>query len=305
MYQLCIEVIRCLDPELHAWRRITRFCVFYSQVGSKISFKCRKNYHILGSTTRTCLENLTWSGTQPECIGEYWLSHMWRFLISGWFKIIQHEFEEERSLISLVTISQPIRADSLRRPVTWTCDPWTCQLWATRWSTPARKGSTWPEDLSTESAEVTVAGQGNPHSVKVCGSSISCSLSRNLKSIQTATRIIVVSESTVNLSPPHRTELCFSWTQCQVKLSSNLSVWIYEFSISPEVRQGITADPSWSEMASLLNLVCILTESPWHCWSTSARKSVVQSLAVLSFASGLICWAHKVPHNVKLFYFLF
>ncbi|KAM4592287.1 CUB and sushi domain-containing protein 1-like [Odontesthes bonariensis] len=38
------------------------------QVGSKISFKCRKNYHILGSTTRMCLENLTWSGTQPECI---------------------------------------------------------------------------------------------------------------------------------------------------------------------------------------------------------------------------------------------
>lgn len=44
--------------------------VFISQVGSKISFKCRKNYHIVGSTTRTCLENLTWSGTQPECIGE-------------------------------------------------------------------------------------------------------------------------------------------------------------------------------------------------------------------------------------------
>ncbi|XP_077451119.1 CUB and sushi domain-containing protein 1-like isoform X2 [Stigmatopora argus] len=38
------------------------------QVGSKVTFKCRKNYHILGSTTRTCLENLTWSGTQPECI---------------------------------------------------------------------------------------------------------------------------------------------------------------------------------------------------------------------------------------------
>uniref|UniRef100_A0A8D3BTG4 CUB and sushi domain-containing protein 1-like n=1 Tax=Scophthalmus maximus TaxID=52904 RepID=A0A8D3BTG4_SCOMX len=41
---------------------------FGAVVGSKISFKCRKNYHILGSTTRTCLENLTWSGTQPECI---------------------------------------------------------------------------------------------------------------------------------------------------------------------------------------------------------------------------------------------
>ncbi|XP_041921873.1 CUB and sushi domain-containing protein 1-like [Alosa sapidissima] len=38
------------------------------EVGSKIFFRCRKNYHILGSTSRTCLENLTWSGVQPECI---------------------------------------------------------------------------------------------------------------------------------------------------------------------------------------------------------------------------------------------
>ncbi|XP_027021418.2 CUB and sushi domain-containing protein 1 isoform X3 [Tachysurus fulvidraco] len=37
-------------------------------VGSKVFFRCRKNYHILGSTTRTCLENLTWSGMQPECV---------------------------------------------------------------------------------------------------------------------------------------------------------------------------------------------------------------------------------------------
>ncbi|XP_060780908.1 CUB and sushi domain-containing protein 1a [Neoarius graeffei] len=37
-------------------------------VGSKVFFRCRKNYHVLGSTTRTCLENLTWSGIQPECI---------------------------------------------------------------------------------------------------------------------------------------------------------------------------------------------------------------------------------------------
>ncbi|KAF7710922.1 hypothetical protein HF521_009794 [Silurus meridionalis] len=37
-------------------------------VGSKAFFRCRKNYHILGSTTRTCLENFTWSGMQPECV---------------------------------------------------------------------------------------------------------------------------------------------------------------------------------------------------------------------------------------------
>lgn len=188
---------------------------FYSQVGSKISFKCRKNYHILGSTTRTCLENLTWSGTQPECIGESWLSNVWCLLISSWLiKFIQCKYEEDLivlgSLISLVAISQPIRADSLRPPVTWMCDPWTCQLWGTHSSTPARMGSTWLEDLNTESAEVTVDGQGNPHSVKVCGSSMSCSLSLNLKSVQIVTRIIAVSESTVSLSPPHRKELCFS-----------------------------------------------------------------------------------------------
>ncbi|XP_034777574.2 CUB and sushi domain-containing protein 1-like [Acipenser ruthenus] len=38
------------------------------EVGSRVFFKCRKSYHILGSTTRICLANLTWSGVQPECI---------------------------------------------------------------------------------------------------------------------------------------------------------------------------------------------------------------------------------------------
>uniref|UniRef100_A0A8D0BPV5 CUB and Sushi multiple domains 1 n=1 Tax=Salvator merianae TaxID=96440 RepID=A0A8D0BPV5_SALMN len=38
------------------------------EVGSRVFFKCRKGYHVQGSTTRTCLANLTWSGSQPECI---------------------------------------------------------------------------------------------------------------------------------------------------------------------------------------------------------------------------------------------
>ncbi|XP_075058584.1 CUB and sushi domain-containing protein 1 [Mixophyes fleayi] len=38
------------------------------EIGSSIFFRCRKGYHIQGSTTRNCLANLTWSGTQPECI---------------------------------------------------------------------------------------------------------------------------------------------------------------------------------------------------------------------------------------------
>ncbi|CAI9604642.1 unnamed protein product [Staurois parvus] len=38
------------------------------QVGSTVLFKCQKGYLLQGSTTRTCLPNLTWSGIQPECI---------------------------------------------------------------------------------------------------------------------------------------------------------------------------------------------------------------------------------------------
>lgn len=163
------------------------------------------------------------------------------------------------SWISLVAISQPIRADSPRPPVTWTCDPWTCQLWGTHWSTPARRGSTWLEDLSTESAEVTADGQGNPHSVKVCGSSVSCSLSLNSKAMQRVSRIIVVSDSTVSLSPAHRKELCFPQAQCQDKPSSTLlsvNLWV----------------------------LC----QTWSLWLLELQW-----------------WAHKVPHNVKLFYLVF
>ncbi|XP_069583000.1 CUB and sushi domain-containing protein 1 [Ranitomeya imitator] len=38
------------------------------EIGSLVFFRCRKGYHIQGSTTRNCLANLTWSGSQPECI---------------------------------------------------------------------------------------------------------------------------------------------------------------------------------------------------------------------------------------------
>ncbi|KAJ7417297.1 hypothetical protein BTVI_33368 [Pitangus sulphuratus] len=38
------------------------------QVGSIIFFKCQKGYLLQGSTTRTCLPNLTWSGVQPDCV---------------------------------------------------------------------------------------------------------------------------------------------------------------------------------------------------------------------------------------------
>uniref|UniRef100_A0A673K927 CUB and sushi domain-containing protein 1-like n=1 Tax=Sinocyclocheilus rhinocerous TaxID=307959 RepID=A0A673K927_9TELE len=56
----------CKDPGTPAYGIPVQAQGF--EVGSQIFFRCRKNYHILGSTTRTCLENLTWSGMQPECV---------------------------------------------------------------------------------------------------------------------------------------------------------------------------------------------------------------------------------------------
>nr|XP_033812744.1 CUB and sushi domain-containing protein 2 [Geotrypetes seraphini] len=38
------------------------------QAGSIVFYKCQKGYLLQGSTTRTCLPNLTWSGQQPECV---------------------------------------------------------------------------------------------------------------------------------------------------------------------------------------------------------------------------------------------
>lgn len=44
-------------------------CLFL-QIGSSVHYSCRKGHLLLGSISRTCLPNLTWSGMQPECIGE-------------------------------------------------------------------------------------------------------------------------------------------------------------------------------------------------------------------------------------------
>uniref|UniRef100_A0A8B9LZ55 CUB and Sushi multiple domains 2 n=1 Tax=Astyanax mexicanus TaxID=7994 RepID=A0A8B9LZ55_ASTMX len=41
------------------------------QIGSTVFYSCRKGYLLLGSISRTCLPNLTWSGMQPECIAHH------------------------------------------------------------------------------------------------------------------------------------------------------------------------------------------------------------------------------------------
>uniref|UniRef100_A0AAZ3QFV8 CUB and Sushi multiple domains 2 n=1 Tax=Oncorhynchus tshawytscha TaxID=74940 RepID=A0AAZ3QFV8_ONCTS len=41
------------------------------QISSTVLFSCRKGYLLQGSTTRSCLPNLTWNGFQPECIAHH------------------------------------------------------------------------------------------------------------------------------------------------------------------------------------------------------------------------------------------
>ncbi|XP_041439963.1 CUB and sushi domain-containing protein 2 isoform X1 [Xenopus laevis] len=56
----------CTDPGIPSFGMQNTSQGF--QVGSTVLFRCQKGYLLQGSTTRTCLPNLTWSGVQPECI---------------------------------------------------------------------------------------------------------------------------------------------------------------------------------------------------------------------------------------------
>ena len=38
--------------------------------GTTARFRCNENYALVGNPTRVCQQNLTWSGSEPECKGE-------------------------------------------------------------------------------------------------------------------------------------------------------------------------------------------------------------------------------------------
>ncbi|XP_027287231.1 CUB and sushi domain-containing protein 3 isoform X2 [Cricetulus griseus] len=64
----CIEPTRtsCDNPGVP--RHGSQNNTFGFQVGSVVQFHCKKGHLLQGSTTRTCLPDLTWSGIQPECL---------------------------------------------------------------------------------------------------------------------------------------------------------------------------------------------------------------------------------------------
>ncbi|KAL7840124.1 hypothetical protein AOLI_G00254470 [Acnodon oligacanthus] len=64
----CIEPTRttCENPGTPEYGSLNASLGF--KVGSTVRFHCQTGHLLLGSTTRTCQPDLTWSGSQPECI---------------------------------------------------------------------------------------------------------------------------------------------------------------------------------------------------------------------------------------------
>uniref|UniRef100_A0A665TZ64 CUB and Sushi multiple domains 3a n=1 Tax=Echeneis naucrates TaxID=173247 RepID=A0A665TZ64_ECHNA len=67
---VCVCVAKfCGDPGTPVGGfREGRSFIYQSEVGSVVSFQCQPGHLIQGSSSRTCQPDLTWSGTQPECI---------------------------------------------------------------------------------------------------------------------------------------------------------------------------------------------------------------------------------------------
>uniref|UniRef100_A0A8C1SNY0 CUB and Sushi multiple domains 3a n=1 Tax=Cyprinus carpio TaxID=7962 RepID=A0A8C1SNY0_CYPCA len=64
----CIEPTRTTCENLGTPRYGSLNRTFGFKVGSMVSFQCQPGHLLQGSTTRLCQADLTWSGTQPECI---------------------------------------------------------------------------------------------------------------------------------------------------------------------------------------------------------------------------------------------
>uniref|UniRef100_A0A8C7DH33 CUB and Sushi multiple domains 3 n=1 Tax=Oncorhynchus kisutch TaxID=8019 RepID=A0A8C7DH33_ONCKI len=64
----CIEPTRttCENPGTPRYGSLNRTYGF--KVGSMVAFQCQPGHLLQGSTTRLCQADLTWSGSQPECI---------------------------------------------------------------------------------------------------------------------------------------------------------------------------------------------------------------------------------------------
>ncbi|KAJ8289369.1 hypothetical protein GJAV_G00000500 [Gymnothorax javanicus] len=56
----------CTDPGAPAFGFMNNSQGY--QIGSTLYFSCRKGYVLLGSVSRTCLPDLSWSAMQPECL---------------------------------------------------------------------------------------------------------------------------------------------------------------------------------------------------------------------------------------------
>lgn len=129
-----------------------------------MSFQCQSGHLLQGSSSRTCQPDLTWTGTQPECIRK---KHICCFFYFPPFNL-------QRLLLKRIQIIvlnlQLMHVSSQRARSMWMWSGWIYPDLASLWSITVKRGTSWRGALSIGSARATALGLERCQSVEVCDS---------------------------------------------------------------------------------------------------------------------------------------
>lgn len=131
-----------------------------------VSFQCQPGHLIQGSSSRTCQPDLTWSGTQPECIRK-------EAPAKGPPGASSCPVRHFSAPVTHLSSPQLTPASSPRARSTWTWRGWTCPGTATPWCTAASTATSWRGVRNTGCARATARGLGRCRCAEVRGTSAS------------------------------------------------------------------------------------------------------------------------------------
>lgn len=120
-----------------------------------VSFQCQPGHLIQGSSSRTCQPDLTWSGTQPECIRKEARRR------------VKPSCQRRVRLKTPLSSHQRTPASSRRARSTWTWRGWICWDTATPWCTAVSTATSWRGVRNTECARVMARGRERCQSAEV------------------------------------------------------------------------------------------------------------------------------------------
>lgn len=129
-----------------------------------MSFQCQSGHLLQGSSSRTCQPDLTWTGTQPECIRKE--THTLALYLST-LSLYRPSLKRKKNHVLYL---QPMLVSSRRARSMWKWWGWIFLDLATPWCTAVSAGTSWRAALSTESARAMALGQERCQYVEVCDS---------------------------------------------------------------------------------------------------------------------------------------